>query len=189
LARITREPVSAAELAKAVKQFTVGTLSSRKTMEGQAQDLGGNWIAAQDLRFSERYLAAVRAVTPDDLIRVARTYLRDDNRTVFALLPKARCAQGIRKPSGRHPTDPQDDPVQRAEGSGQGRPPLALRGTESRCSRRLARRNPGQFRDHLDAVAVVHQGHPHPFGRRHRPSRSKASAAASKPTAATTPLA
>ena len=88
LARITREPVSAAELAKAVKQFTVGTLSSRKTMEGQAQDLGGNWIATQDLHFSERYLAAVRAVTPDDLIRVARTYLRDDNRTVFALLPK-----------------------------------------------------------------------------------------------------
>ena len=91
LAEITRmgqEPVSSTELAKAVKQFTVGTLSSRKTMEGQAQDLGGNWIATQDLHFSERYLAAVRAVTPDDLIRVIRTYLRDENRTVFGLLPK-----------------------------------------------------------------------------------------------------
>ena len=86
--RMGKEPVSGAELAKAVKQFTVGTLSSRKTMEGQAQDLGGNWMAAQDLHFSERYLAAVRAVTPDDLIRVVRTYLRDDNRTVFGLLPK-----------------------------------------------------------------------------------------------------
>lgn len=88
VARMGKEPVSGAELAKAVKQFTVGTLSSRKTMEGQAQDLGGNWMAAQDLHFSERYLAAVRAVTPDDLIRVVRTYLRDDNRTVFGLLPK-----------------------------------------------------------------------------------------------------
>ena len=86
--RMGKEPVSGAELAKAVKQFTVGTLSSRKTMEGQAQDLGGNWMAAQDLHFAERYLAAVRAVTPDDLIRVVRTYLRDDNRTVFGLLPK-----------------------------------------------------------------------------------------------------
>jgi zinc protease len=88
VARMGNEPVSSAELAKAVKQFTVGTLSSRKTMEGQAQDLGGNWIATQDLHFSERYLAAVRAVTPADLIRVVQTYLRDDNRTVFALLPK-----------------------------------------------------------------------------------------------------
>ena len=88
VARMANEPVSSAELAKAVKQFTVGTLSSRKTMEGQAQDLGGNWIATQDLHFSERYLAAVRAVTPADLVRVVKTYLRDDNRTVFALLPK-----------------------------------------------------------------------------------------------------
>lgn len=88
VARMGQEPVSAAELAKAVKQFTVGTLSSRKTMEGQAQDLGGNWIATQDLHFSERYLAAVRAVAPDDILRVIRTYLRDENRTVFALLPK-----------------------------------------------------------------------------------------------------
>lgn len=88
ISRMAREPVQPAELAKAVKQFTVGTLSSRKTMEGQAQDLGGNWIAVQDLHFSERYLAAVRAVGPDDLQRVVRTYLRDENRTVFALMPK-----------------------------------------------------------------------------------------------------
>jgi len=88
ISRMGREPVSPAELAKAVKQFTVGTLSSRKTMEGQAQDLGGNWIAVQDLHFSERYLAAVRAVGPDDLQRVVGTYLRDENRTVFALMPK-----------------------------------------------------------------------------------------------------
>ncbi|MFM7806280.1 MAG: M16 family metallopeptidase, partial [Verrucomicrobiota bacterium] len=86
--RIQSERVSSAELAKAVKQFTTATLATRKSMEGQAQDLGGNWIAVQDLHFSERYLAAVRAVGPDDLRRVVRTYLRDDNRTVFALMPK-----------------------------------------------------------------------------------------------------
>jgi hypothetical protein len=36
-------------------------------MQGQAQDLGGNWLAAGDLNFSERYLAAVqRLVGPID---------------------------------------------------------------------------------------------------------------------------
>ena len=80
--------VSADELSKAVKQFISATLSSRKTMEGQAQNLGGNWLAANDLNFSERYLAAVKRVTAADVQRVARTYLSAENRTLYALLPE-----------------------------------------------------------------------------------------------------
>ena len=79
--------VSADELHKAIKQFISATLSSRKTMEGQAQNLGGNWIAANDLNFSERYLAAVKHVTTNDVQRVARQYLTPENRTLYALLP------------------------------------------------------------------------------------------------------
>jgi zinc protease len=56
-------------------------------MQGQAQDLGSNWLAANDLNFSERYLAAVKAVTSADLQRVASLYLATENRTVYALLP------------------------------------------------------------------------------------------------------
>jgi zinc protease len=85
--RMKTELVSSTELAKAVKQFTAGTLATRKTMEGQAQDLGSSWMAAHDLNFSQRYLAAVRAITPEDLRRVAREHLNESNRTVFALLP------------------------------------------------------------------------------------------------------
>ena len=80
-------PVAADELSKAVKQFISATLSSRKTMQGQAQDLGGCWLAANDLNFSERYLAAVKRVTPADLQRVAREYLTPENRTLYSLLP------------------------------------------------------------------------------------------------------
>ena len=80
--------ISPAEVRKAVKQFLSATLATRKTMQGQAQDLGGSWLAANDLNFSERYLAAVRRVTPADLQRVARQYLTSANRTLYALLPK-----------------------------------------------------------------------------------------------------
>jgi zinc protease len=86
--RLASEPVAALECSKAVKQFTAGMLASRKTMEGQAQDLGGNWMAARDLGFSERYLEAVKQVTPQDLQRVAQTYLADSNRSLYGLLPK-----------------------------------------------------------------------------------------------------
>jgi zinc protease len=85
--RIQSSPVTAAELGKAVKQFISATLSSRKTMQGQAQDLGANWLAANDLSFSERYLAAVKQATPADVQRVAAKYLNPENRSVYALLP------------------------------------------------------------------------------------------------------
>ena len=86
--KMKAKPVPKAELAKAVKQFTAGTLATRKTMAGQAADLGGNWLAASDLNFSHRFLDAVRRLTPADLQRVARKYLTPENRTLYALLPE-----------------------------------------------------------------------------------------------------
>ncbi|MBI5803052.1 MAG: insulinase family protein [Verrucomicrobia bacterium] len=86
--RMKAKPVSQAELSKAVKQFTAGTLATRKTMAGQAADLGGNWLAASDLNFSHRFLDAVRRLKPADLQRVARKYLTPENRTLYALLPE-----------------------------------------------------------------------------------------------------
>jgi zinc protease len=44
--RLKDAPVDAAEIQKAVKQFTAATLSSRKTMQGRAQDFGSSWMAA-----------------------------------------------------------------------------------------------------------------------------------------------
>ena len=79
--------VSSNEVQKAVKQFTSATLSTRKTMEGQANDLGGSWLAANNLTFSERYLAAVKRVTHGDVQRVGRQYVTAENRTLYALLP------------------------------------------------------------------------------------------------------
>jgi zinc protease len=92
--RLKLTPVSAAELRKAINQFVAGTLSTRKTMQGQAQDLGGSWIAANDLNFSQRYLTAVKRVSTADVRRVAREYLTGENRTLYALLPSG----SVRRP-------------------------------------------------------------------------------------------
>jgi zinc protease len=88
VAKLKSGLVSNAEVQKAVKQFVSATLATRKTMQGQAQDLGGNWLAVGDLNFSQRYLAAVQRITPADLQRVAREYLTPENRTLYALLPE-----------------------------------------------------------------------------------------------------
>jgi zinc protease len=91
--RVQDQAVEADELAKVVKQFISGTLAARKTMLGQAQDLGSNWMAAGDLNFSERYLAAVKQVTPAVLQRVAREYFTTDNQTLYGLVPKGTGAR------------------------------------------------------------------------------------------------
>jgi zinc protease len=95
LERLKTTLVSDKELSKAVKQFIAGTLSARKTMQGQAQDLGGSWLAAQDLNFSERYLSAVKRATSAELQRVARQYLTAENRTVYALLPSGSVPKAV----------------------------------------------------------------------------------------------
>jgi zinc protease len=91
--RVKRDSVTAEELTKAVKQFTAGALATRKTMQGQAHELGGSWLAANDLNFTERYLAAVRRATAADIQRVARQYLTPENRTLYALLPSGTAPQ------------------------------------------------------------------------------------------------
>ena len=75
------------ELEKAKKIFLAGTLGAKKTMQGQAQDLGENWMAAHDLEFSDRYLDRVKTLTVEDVRQAARQYLTESNRTLAALLP------------------------------------------------------------------------------------------------------
>lgn len=95
LEKMKEELISNAELTKAVKQFIVATLSPRKTMCGQAQDLGGSWHIANDLNFSQRYLEAVKRATPQELQRVARDYLQQSGCTMYALLPTGTTPPGF----------------------------------------------------------------------------------------------
>lgn len=99
IGRVQAEPAEEDELARAIRQITVSTLGARKTMQGQAQDLGGNWLAAGDLGFSDRYLAAVRRTTPADVLRVARAYLAPENRTLVALVPSGHRPRAVQAPA------------------------------------------------------------------------------------------
>ena len=134
--------VSADELAKVVKQFIAATLATRKTMQGQAQDLGGNWMAANDLNFSERYLAAVKRVTPPTSSASPANILTPANRTLYALLPQGAAPKARRtsQVSAEHP-HPKNRLAQRPAAAGQGGPSPAVCGISRRLSRRRAGRN------------------------------------------------
>ena len=80
--------VTADELDKAKKIMLSQHLGALTTMRGQASDIGSNWLLTRDLNFSRHYLDAVQQVTLDDVKRVAKTYLTENNLTVVSLNPK-----------------------------------------------------------------------------------------------------
>lgn len=102
---VREKGVTSSEVAKAVKQFTSATLAARKTMQGQAQDLGGAWMAARDLGFSNRYLSQVQSITVEKIVEVANRYMFPDNRSTFALLPKGSSPVSLRKSANVHRTE------------------------------------------------------------------------------------
>ncbi len=92
VAELQRDGATEAELAKA-KKITLGhSLGALTTMRGQASDLGSNWFATRNLNFTRDYLAAMQKVTLDDIRRVARQYLVEDNLTVVSLNPRGTLA-------------------------------------------------------------------------------------------------
>ncbi len=80
--------VSQSEIEKALKMALSSHLVSRKTMSGQAADLGSNELLTGDLTFSDKYLADLQKVTAEDIRRVARAYFIPDSLSTVILQPK-----------------------------------------------------------------------------------------------------
>ena len=85
--RVHREPVSAAELEKAKRQLEVGLVNGLATSHALAERIGQDISTFGRIRPLDERLARIRAVTADDVQRVARTYLVDDHRSVVHVVP------------------------------------------------------------------------------------------------------
>jgi zinc protease len=85
--RLKTEPVTAEELAKAKRMILASFYRNLATISGRAEALGtyalfhGDWQKL--FQVAKRY----EAITPEDIRRVASTYLTEDNRTVVTLIP------------------------------------------------------------------------------------------------------
>ena len=77
IAHLRDAPLAPAEL-DAVKNGMFGdALSRRETARGRAYELGGGAILADNPHLADERLAAIRAMTPADVQRIARTWLDD----------------------------------------------------------------------------------------------------------------
>jgi predicted Zn-dependent peptidase len=84
--RLKTEPVSAEELDKVRNQVDTGLLTSIETNLGLARRLGNYYLASGDPQILDRMRDEMRAVTPQDIMRVAQRYFTPANRTVVELV-------------------------------------------------------------------------------------------------------
>lgn len=87
IARLRREPVTADELEKAKRKLEVRLLDGLETSHDLAMRVGREWTAFGRVRPLSERLEAIRAVTAEDVQRVARRYLRDAKRSVVRVVP------------------------------------------------------------------------------------------------------
>jgi zinc protease len=110
--RVQRDGITTAELDRAKRNRESDFIFQRETVQGQASQLGYFGAILADLAYEPRYLKAIARTTPQDIQRVARTYLTPRNLTVGFFVPstdgayvtRERIAQTIQartRPLGR----------------------------------------------------------------------------------------
>jgi zinc protease len=90
LARLSKEKVPERELEKAKNRLETSFWGNFKTMDGKAQALGFYETTAGDYRKLFDEVKSYRAVTVDDVKRIAETYYAPRNRTVIIATPLSK---------------------------------------------------------------------------------------------------
>lgn len=85
--RIKKEPVSRAELDRVKAQVVAGEVYRRDSMFNQARELGELAMAGIDLGFIDERVKRLSAVTPEQVMQVAKKYLTQNNTTAATLDP------------------------------------------------------------------------------------------------------
>jgi zinc protease len=97
LERIKNEPVSAAELDRVKAQVVAEDVYARDSGFYAAMQMGALATADLDLALIDQDVARLKAVTAEQVMAVARKYLRDENRVVGVLHPLP-ASQAPRRP-------------------------------------------------------------------------------------------
>ncbi len=90
--RIQNQLVSPAELEKAKRQKIADDVLYNQTAEDEASDLGINVLMTGNSQFGDLYLKNIAKVTADEVRKVARKYLTEENMTVVVMRPSAKKA-------------------------------------------------------------------------------------------------
>jgi zinc protease len=86
---LQQEAPTALEVDRAKRQSLLHQVHSQKTMSGKAASLGRGWLYQRDPHLSARYHEHVQAVTPEEILAVARRYFHTERENLISLVPQA----------------------------------------------------------------------------------------------------
>ncbi|MEN6484894.1 MAG: pitrilysin family protein [Syntrophobacteraceae bacterium] len=109
--RFKQELVSPEDLEKAKKTAAAQHVFSRQSISGQASSLGSSYLDTGDPYFDEAYVDAIRRVTPEEILDVARRYLVMERSNVAVVRPPA--SKETQSPESTASALPADTPVER----------------------------------------------------------------------------
>ncbi len=87
---LTTQLISEKEFNKVKNQIQTEVISSKRTMAGIAEELANNEVFFGDANLINTELSKYQAVTREDVIRLAKQYLRKDNRVILYYVPKKK---------------------------------------------------------------------------------------------------
>ena len=88
--RLLAEGVGAAEVDRVKERLQASALYSRDSLSGVARIIGASLVAGRSLDEVQAWPERIGAVTPDDVMAVARQVLKDDAAVTAVLLPEKR---------------------------------------------------------------------------------------------------
>jgi zinc protease len=103
--QVARAGVSEAELKRVKTQWIAREIYKKDSVFNQARELGSYWVQGWPLDASEKLIAHLRAITPEQVQAVAQRYFGDDQLTVAVLNPQASDPQRPKRtpaPGSRH---------------------------------------------------------------------------------------
>jgi zinc protease len=90
-----QEAPKAAEVDRAKRQSLLQQVHSQKTMSGKAGAIGRGWLYQRDPHLSTRYHEHIQAVTPEEILKVARHYFRTERENLVSLIPQGEKADAV----------------------------------------------------------------------------------------------
>jgi predicted Zn-dependent peptidase len=86
IARLKREPVTADEFERVMKQVDAAFVRALQSNSGMAYWLASSEATAGSWKYLLTWREQIRRVTPEDVMRVARAYFTEENRTVGTIV-------------------------------------------------------------------------------------------------------
>jgi zinc protease len=99
LDRLRAEGPTDRELERAVNQYEASFLGRMESIFGKADLLNSYYFRTGNPDWFNEDLARYRALAPDDIRAIVRTYLRNDARVILSIVPQGHTELAATKPT------------------------------------------------------------------------------------------